>query len=134
FSSTSKGCTPGNGNVAQLGFAGVTPARFEINVPPVSVCHHVSTMGLFFLPIFSSYQCQASSFIGSPTVPNTCSEERSLPSKGFSPKPIKLLMAVGAVYKIFTLYLSIISQNLPASGQVGMPSNIMEVAPAASGP
>ena len=32
-------------------------------------------------------------------------------------------MAVGAVYKILTLNLSMMSQNLPASGKVGMPSN-----------
>ena len=116
FSSTSTGCMPGSGNVAQLGFAGVTPARLDISMPPVSVCHQVSTIGLFCLPICSSYQCQASSLIGSPTVPNTFMEERSFPFNGSSPKLIKLLMAVGAVYKIFTLYLSIISQNLPAFG------------------
>ena len=86
-SRTKTGCTPGIGNVAQLGFAGVTPARFEIKIPPVSVCHQVSTMGHFFLPIFSSYQCQASSLIGSPTVPNTFKEERSFPlNKGFNTK------------------------------------------------
>src|SRR6476620_298009 len=79
FSSTKIGCTPGNGNVAKDGFAGVTPARFEIKVPPVSVCHQVSTIGHFFLPTCSSYQCQASSLIGSPTVPNTFNDERSLP-------------------------------------------------------
>src|SRR5436190_22025264 len=128
FSSTSTGCTPGIGNVAQLGFAGVIPARCEIKQPPVSVCHQVSTIGHFFLPIFSSYQCHASSLIGSPTVPKTFNDERSFPSKGCKPKPIKLLIAVGAVYKIFTLYLSTISQKRPASGQVGIPSNINEVA------
>src|SRR6478735_6057448 len=134
FSSTSIGCTPGIGKVAQLGFAGVTPARFEINTPPVSVCHQVSTIGHFFLPICSSYQCHASSLIGSPTVPNTLKEERSFPLRGSNPKPIRLRMAVGAVYKIFTLCLSTISQNRPASGQVGIPSNISEVAPALNGP
>src|SRR4030095_7069070 len=97
---------PGKGSVVQLGLEGVTPARFEINIPPVSVCHHVSTTGHFFLPIFSSYQCQASSLMGSPTVPNICREERSFPFKGSRPKPIRLLIAVGAVYRIFTLCLS----------------------------
>src|SRR6476620_4654780 len=125
---------PGNGSVAQLGVAGVTLARFEINIPPVSVCHHVSTTGHFFLPIFSSYQCQASSLMGSPTVPKTFKDERSFPSSGCKPKPIKLLIAVGAVYIIFTLYLSTISQKRPASGHVGIPSNIKDVAPALRGP
>src|SRR3984893_4068326 len=134
FSSTKTGCTPGKGRVAKVGLAGVTPARFEIRVPPVSVCHHVSTIGQRFFPICSSYQCQASSLIGSPTVPNTFKEKRSFPFKGSRPKPINERMAVGAVYRIFTLYLSTISQNLPALGQVGIPSNMREVAPALSGP
>src|SRR5215204_751179 len=97
FSSTSIGCTPGIGNVAQDGFAGVTPAKFEIRQAPVSVCHQVSTIGHFFLPIFSSYQCHASSLIGSPTVPKIFNDERSFPFNGSKPKPIKLLSAVGAV-------------------------------------
>ena len=46
----------------------------------------------------------------------------------------ELRIAVGAVYRIFTLCLSTISQKRPASGQVGIPSNIREVAPAQSGP
>src|SRR5436189_5878412 len=134
LSSTNNGSTPGIGNVAYDGLAGVTPARLEIRIPPVSVCHQVSTMGQRFLPICSSYQCHASSLIGSPTVPNTFNLDKSFPLNGSSPKPIKERMAVGAVYKISTLYLSTISQKRPASGQVGMPSNIRLVAPAASGP
>src|SRR5690606_40017885 len=97
FSSTNTGCTPGSGSVAHDGLAGVTPARFEIRIPPVSVCHHVSTIGQFFFPTFTSYQCQASSFIGSPTVPSTLSDERSFPSNGCNPNPISERMAVGAV-------------------------------------
>src|SRR4051812_13457793 len=134
FSSTNNGCTPGIGNVAQPGFAGVIPARLDINIPPVSVCHHVSTIGHFFFPICSSYQCHASSLIGSPTVPKIFNDVRCFPCNGSKPKPIKLLMAVGAVYKTFTLYLSTISQKRPASGQVGIPSNINVVAPALKGP
>src|SRR6187455_591138 len=97
FSSTKTGCTPGNGNVAQLGFAGVMPARFVIKIPPVSVCHQVSTIGHLFLPICSSYQCHASSLMGSPTVPKIFNDERSFPFNGSKPNPIKLLSAVGAV-------------------------------------
>jgi hypothetical protein len=40
----------------------------------VSVCHQVSTMGQRFLPMCSLYHCQASSLIGSPTLPITFSE------------------------------------------------------------
>src|SRR5579871_1157939 len=134
FSSTNNGCTPGNGNVAHDARLGVIPARLEINMPPVSVCHHVSTIGHFFLPIFSSYQCHASSLIGSPTVPNVFNDDKSFPFKGSNPNPIKLLIAVGAVYKIFTLCFATISQKRPASGHVGTPSNINEVAPALNGP
>ena len=97
FSSTKTICNPGIGRVAQLGTAGVIPARLEINVPPVSVCHQVSTIGHFFFPTFSSYQCHASSLIGSPTVPKTFKELRFFPCKGPKPKPIKLRIAVGAV-------------------------------------
>src|SRR5678815_844718 len=89
FSSTSNGCTPGIGKVAQLGLDGVTPARLEIRQAPVSVCHQVSTTGHLFFPTFSSYQCQASSLIGSPTVPSTFNESRFLPSKGLVPKPMR---------------------------------------------
>ena len=72
--------------------------------------------------------------MGSPTVPKTCKLDNFLPCRGSNPKLIKLLIAVGAVYKILTWCLSTISQNLPASGKVGIPSNINEVAPALNGP
>src|ERR1700749_5123965 len=110
------------------------PASGDIMIPPVSVCHQVSTIGQRFLPICSSNQCHASSFIGSPTEPNFLSELRSLPCSGSSPKLISERMAVGAVYNMLTLYLSTISQTLPASGQVGIPSNISVVAPCDKGP
>src|SRR5690242_17321411 len=97
FSSTSRGSTPGNGNVAKVGLAGVMPARFEIRIPPVSVCHHVSTMGQRFFPICSSYQCHASSLIGSPTVPKTFKLDKSFPFNGSNPNPINERIAVGAV-------------------------------------
>src|SRR5450432_814575 len=130
FSSTSNGCIPGKGKVAYEGLAGVMPAMLEIIMPPVSVCHQVSTIGQRPFPICSSYQCQASSLMGSPTVPNTRRLERSLFFSGSKPKPIRLRIAVGAVYRILTLNLSTISQNRPASGKVGMPSNNRLVAPA----
>ena len=67
---------PGRGKVAKVGLDGVTFAKLEIIIPPVSVCHHVSTIGQLFCPTCILYQCQASSFIGSPTVPKTFNEER----------------------------------------------------------
>ena len=91
-------------------------------------------MGQFFLPICSLYQFQASSLIGSPTEPNTCKELKSLFLTKSSPKAINDLMAVGAVYNILTLNFSTISQKRPASGNVGIPSNIKLVAPEANGP
>src|ERR1700679_1862951 len=84
-SSTSMGCTPGSGNVAYDGLAGVTPAMFEIMMPPVSVCHQVSTIGHLPLPILSDSQCHASSLIGSPTEPKTFRLPRSCPCTG--PRP-----------------------------------------------
>src|ERR1700754_88369 len=134
FSSTNMGCIPGRGSVGCAGLLWVTPARLEIRIPPVSVCHQVSTIGQRPLPTFSSNQCQASSLIGSPTEPSTFSELRSLSFTKSSPKPIRLRMAVGAVYRIFTLNLSTTSQKRPASGQVGIPSKITVVAPALRGP
>src|ERR1700754_475339 len=131
-SSTSTGCTPGNGKVAYPGLVGVTPAMGDIIKPPVSVCHQVSTMGHCLWPIFSSNQCHASSLIGSPTEPSFLSELKSLPSNISSPKLMSERMAVGAVYNMFTLYFSTISQKRPAFGQVGMPSNISVVAPCES--
>src|ERR1700739_3456223 len=103
-------------------------------MPPVSVCHQVSTIGQCFVPICSSNQCQASSLIGSPTEPNFLSELRSLLSTKPRPKLISERIAVGAEYKILTLCVSTTSQQRPSSGQVGMPSNISVVAPCESGP
>src|SRR5882762_9238587 len=61
-SSNNMGCTPGKGRVAKPGFVFVIPANGEIMIPPVSVCHHVSTIGQLFFPIFSLYKFQATCF------------------------------------------------------------------------
>ena len=37
--------TPGSGLVAEPGFKAVAPGKGAISVPPVSVCHQVSTIG-----------------------------------------------------------------------------------------
>ena len=50
-SSTSSGKTPKKGLVADPGFVSVTPGNGVIIIPPVSVCHQVSTMGHFSFPM-----------------------------------------------------------------------------------
>src|SRR5918997_2983744 len=65
------GLMPGNGIVADPGFVGVTPGSGLIMIPPVSVCHHVSTIGHRSPPMYVWYQIHASGLIGSPTVPMT---------------------------------------------------------------
>src|SRR5690606_32691977 len=100
--STNTGCTPGSGNIAYPGLVGVTPAIGAIKIPPFSVCHQVSAIGAFPFPIFSLYQCHASSLIGSPTDPNLLILLKSLLSTYSSPAAIKERIAVGAVYNILT--------------------------------
>src|SRR6266487_4294563 len=72
FSSTTSASTPGRGNVAEPAFNGTRPkgGLGEIMIPPVSVCHQVSTIGHRPCPITSKYHCQAAGLIGSPTVPS----------------------------------------------------------------
>ena len=43
---------PGNGCVAEPGFVVVTPGSGVIMIAPVSVCHHVSTIGQRSPPMF----------------------------------------------------------------------------------
>ena len=75
------GSTPKKGKVAEPGFVGQAPGSGVIRIPPVSVCHQVSTMGHLSRPMNLSYHIQASGLIGSPTVPRSRSEERSLPCR-----------------------------------------------------
>ena len=63
---------------------GVEKGMGEIIIPPVSVCHQVSTIGAFPFPMLSLYQCHASSLIGSPTVPKTFNDDRSYFSTKFN--------------------------------------------------
>ena len=44
---------PGNGTVVDPGFVAVTPGRGVIMIPPVSVCHQVSTIGQRLPPMCS---------------------------------------------------------------------------------
>ena len=88
---------PGNGKVAEPGLVEVTPGSGVIMIAPVSVCHHVSTMGQEPPPMFSWYHIHASGLIGSPTVPSSRSEDRSWRAGYSSPHFMKARMAVGAV-------------------------------------
>jgi hypothetical protein len=66
-------------------------------MPPVSVCHHVSTMGQRSPPMTRWYHIHASGLIGSPTLPRSRSDERSCFRGHASPHLMKARMAVGAV-------------------------------------
>ena len=66
-------------------------------MPPVSVCHHVSTMGQRPPPMTRWYHIHASGLIGSPTVPRSLSEERLCLFGHSSPHLTKVRIAVGAV-------------------------------------
>jgi len=55
---------------------GVAPGSGEIMMPPVSVCHHVSTTAQRPSPTTSWYQRQTSGLIGSPTEPRMRSDFR----------------------------------------------------------
>src|SRR5210317_2593382 len=68
---------PGRGPQAEPGLVLVTPGNGEIIIEPVSVCHQVSTIAHFSLPIYSWYHIHASGFIGSPTVPSNLNDDRS---------------------------------------------------------
>jgi hypothetical protein len=66
-------------------------------IAPVSVCHHVSTIGVCPPPIASRYQIHASGLIGSPTDPSTRSDDRSNVSGISRPSFMNERIAVGAV-------------------------------------
>src|SRR5436309_5322353 len=102
---------PGNGVVAEPGFRRVTPGSGVMRIAPVSVCHHVSTIGQRPPPMFSLYQIHASGLIGSPTVPSSRSDDRSCLRGNSSPQRIIERIAVGAVYRIETWYFSTIAQR-----------------------
>ena len=68
-----------------------------ISTIPVSVCHHVSTIGQRSPPMCSRYHIHASGLIGSPTVPSSRSDERSWRARVLGPHFMWLRIAVGAV-------------------------------------
>src|SRR5438045_6496123 len=94
---TTSATIPGNGRVPEPGLVGVAPGSGLIMIIPVSVCHHVSTMGQRPRPMFSWYQIHACGLIGSPTVPSTRRLDRSCFAGHWSPHLTNARMAVGAV-------------------------------------
>jgi hypothetical protein len=83
--------------VAEPGFVAVRPGRGEIMIAPVSVCHHVSTIGQRPRPMCSWYHIHASGLIGSPTEPSSRSDDRSYFAGYCDPHFMKARIAVGAV-------------------------------------
>src|SRR5262245_47266986 len=96
-SSTMSAKMPGSGRVAEPGLVGVAPGSGEMRWPPVSVCHHVSTIGQRPPPTVSWYQIHASGLIGSPTVPRMRRLERLYFFGRSPPALINERIAVGAV-------------------------------------
>jgi hypothetical protein len=88
---------PGNGTVALPGFVSVMPGSGVIMMPPVSVCHHVSTIGQRPPPMCSWYHIHASGLIGSPTVPSRRSVRMSYFAGQSVPQRMNARIAVGAV-------------------------------------
>src|ERR1700758_1720622 len=94
---TTSGWIPKNGRGAEPGFVGPAPGMGEIMIEPVSVCHHVSTIGQRLWPIFSRYHIHASGLIGSPTVPSRRKLSILFLFGHSSPHLMKVRIAVGAV-------------------------------------
>src|SRR5438477_10701904 len=95
-SSTTSAPTPGNGNVALPGFVVVRPGSGVMRIIPVSVIHHVSTIGQRPPPIVSWYQSQASGLIGSPTDPSRRSDDMLCFAGYSAPHFMNVRIAVGA--------------------------------------
>ena len=126
---------PGKGLVQEPGLVGVTLGMGVIMVAPVSVCHQVSTIGQRPPPMTRWYHIQASGLIGSPTAAEQPQlAQVVLAPESASPNFMSARMAVGAVYRMLTPWVSQIFQKRPPSGKVGAPSYMRTVAPAASGP
>ena len=88
---------PGSGNVAEPGLSVVAPGSGLIMMAPVSVCHHVSTIGQRPPPMWVQYHIHASGLMGSPTEPSRRSFERSWRSGSCVPHFMNVRIAVGAV-------------------------------------
>src|SRR5690606_32803724 len=125
--------------MAAPGFPWLTPGRGLIMMAPVSVCHQVSTTGVFEPPMCVLYQMYASGLIGSPTEPSSRSFDGLSGSARYfagmsSPHFMNVRIAVGAQYRIVTPYLATISHQRPRCGVSGVPSYMTLVVQLASGP
>jgi hypothetical protein len=87
----------GKGFMAAPGFVAVIPGNGVMRIPPVSVCHQVSTTGQRPPPMCVRYQIHASGLMGSPTEPSKRRLERSCWAGRSSPHFMKVRMVVGAV-------------------------------------
>ena len=126
---------PGSGWVAVPGLVVVTPGSGLIMMPPVSVCHQVSTMGQRSPPMTSWYQIQASGLMGSPTVPSTC-RLRQVVAVGLLAAPLHEGPdgGGGGVELRDPVALDRCPRGGRCPGWLGAPSYITLVAPLASGP
>ena len=84
--------------------------------------------------MFSWYQSHASGLIGSPTDPSRRSDFMSCLFGYSAPHFMKVRIAVGAQYRIETLYFSMIDHQRSLSGKSGVPSYMTPVDPFARGP
>src|SRR5439155_8452444 len=125
---------PGYGRVADPGLSEVIPGSGVMRMWPVSVCHHVSTIGHRSVPMYFQYQTHASGLIGSPTEPSSRSEERSCFCGYSGPQRMNARTAVGAVYRIVARYFSAMAHSRSLSGESGAPSYMIDVVWFASGP
>ncbi len=82
----------------------------------------------------SWYQSQASGLIGSPTDPRSRSDRRSCLATYSLPHFMNVRIAVGAQYRMLTLYFSMIDHQRSLSGKSGVPSYMTPVTPLESGP
>src|SRR4029078_4052921 len=104
--STISGTTPKTGRVAEPGLSLVAPGNGVIRMPPVSVCHQVSTIGQRSSPTTRWYHYHASGLMGSPPEPSSRKLFREVFFTGASPPCISARIAVGAVEKILSLDVS----------------------------
>ncbi len=96
--STMPAVMPGNGRPIEPGFTSID-RKFEIMMPPVSVCHQLSWNGL---PKASTPHTTASGLSGSPTLAIRRKFDRSNCLANSAPAFISMRMAVGAVYQTVT--------------------------------
>src|SRR5579872_4622381 len=87
---------PGSGLVQDPGLVAVAPGSGLIIMAPVSVCHHVSTMGQLSWPMTLRYHIHASGLMGSPTLPSRRRDFSECFAGQLSPSRMKARMAVGA--------------------------------------